>query len=258
MPETVCITGASSGIGRAIAKRFAADKSDLVLAARSEQALRELADELSEEHGVECRVEVADLSDLSEAEALCERLAADGVEIDVLVNNAGFGELARFAETDEARLMSMVQLNVAALTLLARRLLPSMLGRGRGGVLNVASTAAFQPGPNMAVYYATKAYVLSLSEALHHETRGSGVTVSCLCPGATKTGFGADSGMEDSPMFRAAAMPVDRVADAAHRGFRRGKPIVIPGVFNALGAFSVRWLPRWFVRRLIASIQPVD
>jgi hypothetical protein len=252
--ETVLVTGASSGIGLELARSFAGGGSDLVLVARTRERLESLATELSERHGVSARVEPADLADPAAPAALAARLAAVGVAVDVLVNNAGFGALRPFAATESATHLEMVQVNVAALTELTHRFLPEMLERRRGGVLNVASTAGFQPGPGMAVYYATKAYVISFSEALSEEVRGSGVTVTCLCPGATATAFGERAGNADSLLFRLGAMSAAEVAAAAVRGFRAGKTLVVPGLRNKLGVAALRLAPRAFVRRVVARL----
>ncbi len=253
--ETVLITGASSGIGEELARRFAADGSDLVLVARSDERLRELAAGLEKGNGISARVEPADLAAPGACEALVERLTAAGVDVDVLVNNAGFGARGAVAELDAERQLGMIRLNVEALTALTRLLLPGMLARRRGGVLNVASTAAFQPGPFMAVYYATKAYVQSFTEALAEELRGSGVTVTSLAPGPTLTGFQKEAEMEETLLLKLGPMRAAPVARAGHRAFRRGRTVVIPGLGNRLLAFSTRLTPRWLLRRVVRALQ---
>ena len=192
----------------------------------------------------------ADLARPDAPQAIADELAREGTGVDVLVNNAGFGAMGPFAELDAARQVEMVQVNIAALTHLTRLLLPGMIGRGRGGVLNVASTAGFQPGPFMAVYYATKAYVISLSEALHDELAGRGVTVSCLCPGPTESEFDAVANMEHSRLAGMPKMTAERVAEIGYRGFRRGKPLVIAGWQNWLAAIGGRFAPRSVPRRI--------
>jgi uncharacterized protein len=249
--ETVLVTGASSGIGMELARLFAADKSDLVLVARSREKLEHLADELRQAHGVTIIVLAKDLADPVTPQAIFEELAGRGIHVDVVVNNAGFGAIGALAGLPLQRQMEMIQVNVAALTHLTRLFLPGMIERRRGGVLNVGSTAGFQPGPMMAVYYASKAYVLSFSEALAEELLGANVTVTCLAPGPTETGFGAVSGMDHAFVFRLGAMDAATVARAGYRGFRRGWAIVIPGLKNRLLAFSVRLGPRFFVRKLV-------
>ena len=250
MTETALITGASSGIGLALARLFAADKSDLVLIARRGDRLEQLAIELQQAHGVQCRVLPKDLADPAAPAGIFAELSAAGVEVDVVVNNAGFGMRGPVSQTPLDRLLAMVQVNLTALTELTGRFLPGMLARHRGGVLNVGSTAGFQPGPNLAVYYATKAYVLSFTEALAEELRGSGVTVTLLAPGATDTGFQAEAQMENALLFKLGTMSAARVALAGYRGFRHGRWLVVPGWRNALGALGVRFAPRFFVRKL--------
>lgn len=249
MPETVLITGASSGIGLELARLFAADKCDLVLVARRADRLEALAKELEAAHGIRARAIAKDLADPAAPAQLAEALRNRGAAIDVVVNNAGFGALGHFARLDERRQLEMVQLNVAALTHLTRLFLPGMVERHRGGVLNVASTAAFQPGPLMSVYYATKAYVLSLTEGLAEELRGTGVVASCLCPGPTFTEFLVRAEMKQSAAFEAAAMSAARVARVGYRGFRKGRVVVVPGFGNRLGTLLVRAVPRWLARK---------
>lgn len=253
--ETVLITGASSGIGLELARLFAADGSDLILVARREAELQALADDMSASHGISARVMTEDLSDPAAPQRIADRLAADGVAVDVLVNNAGFGLRGPAAELDLQRQLDMLQVNVTALTHLTRLLLPQMIARRQGGVLNVASTAAFQPGPRMAVYYATKAYVLLFTEALAEELGGTGVTVSCLAPGPTATEFADRADMQDTLLFKAGAQGADAVARAGYDGFRRGKVIVVPGLKNRLIALSVRFSPRPLVRKLVKVLQ---
>jgi uncharacterized protein len=242
--ETVLITGASAGIGLELARKFAAGKSDLVLVARRRERLEELAAELRKRDAVEARVVAADLGRADAPEEIAEGLAREGVSVDVLVNNAGFGALGAVAELDLKRQMGIVQVNVAALTHLTRLLLPGMIERRRGGILNVASTAGFQAGPFMAVYYASKAYVISFSEALASELAGSGVTVTCLCPGPTTTEFAEIARMGDAPMFKLLPMTAEQVARIGYRAFRRGKRLVVPGWLNYLGSMGVRFVPR--------------
>lgn len=249
--ETVLVTGASSGIGRELARLFAADGSNLVLVARREARLRELAQELTARHRVKAHVLPKDLSRPEAGREIEAELRSAGIELDVLVNNAGFGDLGLFTQIGHDRQMQMVQVNVNAVTELTRRFLPGMIERRRGGVLNVASSAAFQPGPLMSVYYATKAHVLHFSEGLAEELNGSGVTISCLCPGPTATEFGADSHMDGTLAFRLGAMSAQQVAQAGYDGFRAGKVIVIPGLRNKLVAFSVRLGPRALVRKIV-------
>ena len=250
-PETVLITGASSGIGRELVHRFAQAGSDCVLLARSEDTLHELADEIEAAYDVSAPVLPADLSVPDAAEDIAAELQERDLAVDVLVNNAGFGARGRFTELDTQRQVNMIRLNVTALTHLTHRLLPGMLERDRGGVLNVASTAGFQPGPHMSVYYATKAYVLSFSDGLHEEVADSGVDVTCLAPGPTRTAFSDRADMNDATLFKmGTTMSAEVVAQAGYDGFRRGKALVVPGWPNKVGAFMVRFTPRPVARKL--------
>ena len=249
--ETVLITGASSGIGRALAHRFAQDGHDCVLLARSEDALHALADTLSSTYGTDALVLPADLSVPGVADDIVMDLEKQGLTVDVLVNNAGFGARGRFANLDAQQQVDMIQVNVTSLTHLTRRLLPGILNRDRGGVLNIASTAAFQPGPYMSTYYATKAYVLSFSEGLADEVRDTSVTVTCLAPGPTETGFIDRAGMQGSTLFEnASKMTPETVADTGYEAFRNGRALVVPGWPNKIGAFMVRFTPRPLARRV--------
>lgn len=253
--ELVLVTGASSGIGRELARCFAADGCRLVLTARRQAELDELAAEVRASHGTEATVVVSDLAAPAGARGLLSALQQQGLSPDVLVNNAGFGQRGSFAEMPAARIEAMLAVNVEAVTTLARELLPAMLERKRGGMLNVASTAAFQPGPFMATYYASKAYVLSLSEALHFECKPHGVVVTCLAPGATATGFSAEADMGGSLLFRLGKSDAASVARAAHAGFRHGRALVVPGFRNKFGMQSLRVMPRALVRRVVARLQ---
>jgi short-subunit dehydrogenase len=248
--ETVLITGASSGIGWELARQFATDCSSLILVARSHDRLERLAVVLRQQHGCQTRVLTADLADPGAPQAICEELQRDGIQVDVLVNNAGFGAAGRFDQLELDRQLGMLQVNLASLTHLTHRLLPGMIERRTGGVLNVASTAAFQPGPMMTVYAATKAYVLSFTEALAEELAGTGVRATCLCPGLTATAFVATAGLEKAQLLRFGAMDARKVALAGHRAFRAGKLLVVPGLLNKFTVFSVRLAPRFIVRKI--------
>jgi uncharacterized protein len=249
------VTGASGGIGEELARLFAADGHDLVLVARSEEKLRRLAGELGEKHNTRARVVASDLSRPEAPREIFDALEGEGVRVDALVNNAGIGSWGLFAETDLAQELELLQINVVALTRLTKLFLPGMLARRRGYVCNVASTAAFQPGPLMAVYYASKAYVLSLTEALANECEGTGVIISALCPGPTETGFVAAAGMSESKLFDRGAMTARAVAEAGYRGLLAGKTIVIPGARNALLARTVGFMPRKLVTKVVRGIQ---
>jgi short-subunit dehydrogenase len=240
--STALVTGASGGIGLEIARVLAADH-DLVLVARSADRLGEIAAELNG-----ARVLAIDLAD---PDAVA-RIVGEVPEVDVLVNNAGVGDFGPFVEADPAKLDTLIALNIGALTRLTRAYLPGMLARKQGRILNVASTAAFQPGPLMAVYYATKAYVLSLSEALAEETRGTGVTVTALCPGPTASGFQAGAAMEGSKLVRGRKLPTaESVARYGVAAMRKGDVVAVPGVRNKMLASSIRVTPRGVVRRLV-------
>lgn len=254
--QTALITGASSGIGEALAQRFARGGTNLVLVARSEAKLQSLAQELAARHGIAAQALACDLADPDAPQQLVDQLAARGLTVDVLVNNAGFATYGPFAELELEGELRMLQVNVVALTHLTRLLLPEMIARQRGRVLNVASTAAFMPGPLMAVYYASKAFVLSFSEALNNELRGSGVTVTALCPGPTATGFQARAQMEQSRLVRGRRiMGVDAVADAGYRALLRGKPVEIPGLMNRIQTLLPRLLPRAAVPPIVRQAQ---
>lgn len=253
--EIVLVTGASSGIGRELARCFAVDRSRLILTARRQPELEALARELKAQSGQEASVIPANLATPDGVRTLLAALREQSLSPDVLVNNAGFGARGGFTEVPAERIAAMLAVNLEAPTLLARELLPAMRERKRGGVLNVASTAAFQPGAYMAAYYASKAYVLSISEALYVECKPDHVTVTCLCPGATATGFAAEAGMAGSLLFRLGSMDAARVARAGHAGFRRARAIVIPGLRNRLGVQLLRVSPRAAVRAMVARLQ---
>ncbi len=251
MNKTALITGASGGIGYELAKLFAEDHHDLVLVARSAGKLTEFADELQREFGILAKAVPLDLTTASAPQSLFDQLQREGIAVDVLVNNAGYGVLGAFAEVSLEDNLGQIQLNITALTHLTKLFLGPMIERHSGKILNVASTAGFQPGPLMSVYYATKAYVISFSEALANELAGTGVSVTCLCPGATETGFQGRAGLENTLLFkRLRPMDAMTVARDGYRGLMAGKPIVISGFRNWLLAESVRFSPR----RLVTAI----
>jgi short-subunit dehydrogenase len=251
------VTGASAGIGLALARTLAREGHDLALVARREDQLTELAAELKSRYGADSLVVALDLTADDAADQLVNALG--GRDVDVLVNNAGFGGLGRFAERSREDDLRMVALNVTALTDLTKTFLPGMLVRRRGRILNVASTAGFQPGPFMAVYYASKAYVLSLSQALAEETAGSGVTVTCLCPGPTESEFHAIAGTDAQPLTSGAlSMSAEAVAEAGYKAMMRGKLVEVPGLTNKLGAQSVRVAPRRVVLKIVRRLHPAD
>ena len=241
---TVLITGASGGIGYELAKLFARDHHTLVLVARSADKLKRAAAELRPT-GVSVNTMALDLGQPSAPKFLFDQL--QGMAVDILINNAGFGCYGDFAEMGEEEIIGQINLNVTALTELTRRFLPAMIARHSGRIMNVASTAGFQPGPLMAVYYATKAYVISFSEAIANELQHSGVTVTCFCPGATHTGFAKRAGMEKSRLFQQLAMSSEKVAQQGYRAVMEGRALVISGLHNWLVAQSTRFAPRKMV-----------
>ncbi|HEV2707493.1 MAG TPA: SDR family oxidoreductase [Pyrinomonadaceae bacterium] len=249
------VTGASGGIGEELARLLAADGHNLVLVARRRDKLESLAAELSQRHGIRARALAADLARTQAPQEIFAELRDAGEAIDVLINNAGFGSYGLFAETDARTELDLLQVNIVALTHLTKLFLPMMIARRRGRIMNVASTAAFQPGPLMAVYYASKAYVLSFSEALSNETEGTGVTVTALCPGPTETGFVAAAGLGESKLFDRAVMDARTVAEEGYRAMLSGKPVVIPGLRNALMARAARIAPHSLVMKVVRRIQ---
>lgn len=253
--KTALVTGASSGIGAALTRLLAADGYNLVVVARSRKTLETLAEELTRTFGVQVVVLPQDLSLPHAPEEIVAALEQASIQVDVLINNAGFATYGLFAETSVVAELEMMQLNMVALTHLTKLLLPGMLARRAGKILNVASTAAFQPGPLMAVYYATKAYVLSFSEALANELRDSGVTVTALCPGPTRSGFQQRAQMEDSRLVSGQIMDADTVARVGYQGLIGGRTIVIPGFQNRALAFAIRLLPRNLVTRMVRTAQ---
>jgi short-subunit dehydrogenase len=250
---TALVTGASAGLGTEFARLFAADGHDVVLVARRRDRLEALAKEL----GGRVRVHVVAI-DLGKADAVAElmrELARLGVaEIDFLINNAGFGSTGAFHALDAARELEMIQVNVTALVALTRALVPGMVARGRGRVLNVGSTAGFQPGPFMAVYYASKAFVNSFTEALWYELKGTGVTATVSCPGATATEFAAEAGNDKSRLFRMGAARADVVARSAYRAMHAGRPMVVHGFKNKVGVHGLRITPRALARVLAGML----
>jgi hypothetical protein len=245
--STVLISGASGGIGYELAKLFARDHHDLVLVARSADKLTRVAYEL-QNHGVTVRTFPLDLAELPAPKFLFDQLQRERIAIDILVNNAGYGAYGEFAAMAEDAILGQIQLNIAALTELTRLFLPAMIARRGGRIMNVASTAGFQPGPLMAVYYATKAYVISFSEAIANELRGSGVTVTCFCPGATETGFARRAGNDKTRLFKQlGGMKVEKVALDGYRAAMEGRTLAISGAHNWLVAQSTRFAPRKLV-----------
>lgn len=244
--RTALITGASGGIGLELARLLASDGNNLVLVARSAERLNQIALELREGYGISVRTHPHDMSDRDAADLLWRELTDAGIGIDVLINNAGVGLHGSFATHDVAVLQRLVTLNVTTLTMLTRLALPPMLARRRGRILNVASLAAYQPGgPGEAVYYATKSFVLSFSKGLSRELQGTGVSVTALCPGPTRTLFDERAGSSETFLFKSGpVMSPGSVARAGYRGMMRGSRVVIPGLLAKLAAFAGELPPR--------------
>ena len=257
--KTALITGASSGIGYELTKLFAADGHHLVLVARDRQKLNQAAEELKAEFPVTVRILSKDLSAPFSPEEIFHEVQKESLTIDVLVNNAGYGVHGLFSGTDLATELGMMQVNMAALTHLTKLFLKGMLERGEGKILNVASTAAFFPGgPLMAVYYATKTYVLSFSQALTEELRGTGVSVTALCPGPTESEFFKRAGTEKRIILSRFKMDTKKVALAGYQGLMKRKAVVTPGLINQLIVFGSRFLPRNLLLRIIRKFQLIQ
>ena len=245
--STVLITGASGGIGYELARLFARDHHNLILVARSADKLAQVAIEL-QSHGITVKTIALDLAQPPAPKFLFDQLQREGISVDILINNAGFGAYGQFAQMSEQEIQGQIDLNITALTQLTRLFLPPMLVRHSGRIMNVASTAGFQPGPLLAVYYATKAYVISFSEAIANELHNSGVTVTCFCPGATHTGFAKRSGTEKSRLFKQlGGMSAEKVALDGYRAVMEGRTLAISGMHNWVVAQSTRFAPRKMV-----------
>jgi uncharacterized protein len=246
--KTALITGASGGIGYELAKLFAKDHHNLILVARGAAKLTQVADELQRQFGISAKAVPLDLTAAPAPQFLFDQLRGEGTAVDILVNNAGYGVLGEFSKVSLEENLGQIQLNITALTQLTKLFLGPMIERRSGRIMNVASTAGFQPGPLMAVYYATKAYVISFSEGLASELAGSGVTVTCLCPGPTDTNLQERAGMENTRLVKALRpMDAKTVARDGYRGLMAGKTLVISGFRNWLVAESVRFSPRKLV-----------
>jgi short-subunit dehydrogenase len=248
--QVALITGASAGLGVEFARQLAKRGHRLVLAARRKDRLDALVAELGNARAV-----AIDLGEAGSAAKLVANIEAAGETIGLLINNAGFGLRGKFAELDSAREREMIDLNIGALTDLCRGVAPGMIERRSGAILNVASTAAFQPGPNMAVYFATKAYVLSFTEALHEELKPHGIKVSALCPGPTRTEFGAVAGFGDGGSFDRIAMDAATVVRLGLEGLDKNRAVVVTGALNKIGAASTRFVPRPIVRKIAGSLK---
>ncbi|MCH7548340.1 MAG: SDR family oxidoreductase [Candidatus Krumholzibacteriota bacterium] len=255
--QTALITGASFGIGREFAKFFAADRYDIVLVARTEDKLDEVKRDLESAYGIEAHVVVADLADPTAPEAIWRAVSEKGIRVDTLVNNAGFGGFGLFHESDLEHELRMIQVNIAAVVALSKFFVREMVARGSGQIVNVASTAAYQPGPLQSVYYATKAFVLSFTEAMTNELHGTGVRAMAFCPGPTLTEFHARAGTERSFKQIRQQSAVDATREG-YQGMKKGKGVVIAGLQNRVLAFGTRFAPRSFSAKIARKLQDAD
>jgi short-subunit dehydrogenase len=256
MKNTALITGASNGIGLELAKVHASKGGDLVLVARNKSKLDELKAELERQFKVSVYTIGKDLSVNNSAQEVYDETTKQNIQIDYLINNAGFGDFGIFVETEWNKELKMINLNITTLTQFTKLYLQDMVKRGSGKIMNVASTAAFQSGPTMAVYYATKAYVLNFSEAVDNEVSDKGVTVTTLCPGATESGFQSAAAMEESNLVKGKKLPTAKeVAEYGYASMIKGKTVAIHGMINWIMANSVRFIPRSLVVKLTRKIQ---
>lgn len=256
MKKVALITGASSGIGMELAKIHASQGGDLVLVARSEDKLSRLKAELEKHYQVEVITITKDLSKKEAPQQIFDQLQQQSIQVEYLINNAGFGDYGFFHETNWEKEEQMIDLNMKSLTYLTKLFLPEMVKRRAGRIMNVASTAAFQPGPLMAIYYATKHYVLAFSEAIANEVKEYGVTVTTLCPGPTESGFQSAAAMEDSKLVNNVKMPSSaEVAQYAYQSMMKGKVVAIHGAANSIMAKSVGFLPRNLVTNMVRKLQ---
>ncbi|MDN4165121.1 SDR family oxidoreductase [Cytophagales bacterium LB-30] len=256
MKKTALITGASLGFGLEFAHIFAREGHQVVLVARNAEKLEKLAQEIRDKYQVKAWVFAKDLSKMEEIDSLYQSLQQEMITIDFLVNNAGFGDFSLFHESEYGKIETMIDLNIKALTKLSHLFVKDMVARGEGKILNVASTAAFQPGPTMAVYYATKAYVLFLGEAMSNELEGTGVTVTTLCPGASETGFQQAANLQESKLVKGKKLPTAReVSEFGYKHLMKGSMTVIPGFMNWLNAQASRFVPRKMVLKIVRMVQ---
>ena len=252
--HTALVTGASAGIGRDLARLFAADGHDVVLVARRRERLEELAAELTGDHNVNAHVVTADLSTATAPQAICDQLSANSLTVDYLVNNAGFGSNGAFVELDVGREVDMVTVNISALVALTGLLVPHMVARGHGAVLNIGSTAGFQAGPYMATYYASKAFVNHFSEALAHELQGTGVTVTVSCPGPVATEFVGIAGNDRSKLFAANVASSEDIAREAYKATMKGERMIIHGARYKALMQMLRISPRRLIHGISARM----
>lgn len=255
MVDTALVTGASSGLGELFARKLAARGHNLILVARRANRLVALADELTKAHGIAAHVIAADLAQADAVVRLMDEIASKGLAVNILINNAGFGARGGVITLDVETQLRMIDVNCRALVALTRAVLPGMVQLQRGSILNIASTAAFQPGPWMAVYYASKAFVLSFSEAVHEEVKGRGVRVACLCPGATRTEFAVEADMESSRLFRMLAGDADKVVADGLAALDANRAVKVSGLVHGAMAASVRFTPRFLARAIAGAMQ---
>ncbi|MEI8361531.1 MAG: SDR family oxidoreductase [bacterium] len=255
MKNTALITGASNGIGLELARIHASKGCDLVLVARNKAKLDEIKAELEKQFKVSVYIISKDLSATNSAQEVYNETSKQNIQIYYLINNAGFGDFGMFTNTDWDKELRMINLNITTLTLFTKLYLRDMIRQGSGKIMNVASTAAFQPGPTMAVYCATKAYVLSFTEAISNEISNTGVSMTALCPGATETGFQAAGAMEDSELFKNKKLPTAKeVAEYGYNSMMQGKTVAIHGIMNYIMSSSVRFIPRALVLKTSRKI----
>lgn len=256
MMKTALITGASSGIGLELAKIHAKNGDSLILVARSEDKLIQLAEELKKKYKIETEVIAKDLSKIGSAKELYDEIKGKGLNIEYLINNAGFGDYGEFINTDWEKENQMIQLNITALTQLTKLFLPEMVARKSGKVMNVASIASFLPGPLMAIYYASKAFVLHFSEAVNNEVKEHNVSVTALCPGPTMSGFQDAANLGESKFFQGNKFPSSKeVAEYGYQAMQKGKVVAIHGIMNKLTVFLLRFVPRSWVVNLVRKMQ---
>jgi short-subunit dehydrogenase len=251
----VLITGATTGIGYELAKVFARNGFDLVLNARNQEMLVQRKKEIVEQYGCEVKIIPADLSIQSEAHRIYYLLKEENVRVEILVNNAGFGLKGEFSKNKLETEINMIELNISAVVILTKLFMRDMLERGSGRILNVASTAAFQPGPFMAVYYATKAFVLHFSAAVSSEIHDSNIAVSTLCPGITPTKFQERAGLTAKGGIKLPKTDAASVAEIAFKGVLKGKRLIVPGAFNKIGLFFQELMPRPVSMKVIGMVQ---
>ncbi|OGS34868.1 MAG: short-chain dehydrogenase [Elusimicrobia bacterium RIFOXYB2_FULL_49_7] len=245
------ITGASSGIGLEIAKLFAKDKCNLVLVARREDRLKLLAQELENQYGIKTIIICKDLSSTSAAQEIYSLLKQENIQVEYMINNAGFIVYGNFSETDWTKELQMILVNIVTLTQLSKLFLPDMLKRNSGRILNIGSTGSFCPGPLNAVYCATKNYVLALSEAIAEEVKGTGVTVTTLCPGGTKTEFADKANIKNTIVQTFGVMKANKVAEIGYKALLKGKGTIVAGILNKIQIFSLRFTPRFIVPKIV-------